>query len=76
MLKFFQMQQSKLALSSPSQKQLRTTTASTSSLYGTDVVVEEHRQLVDMIARHVVYGNLLRFLNGNKLCYENVYNNI
>lgn len=28
---------------------------STSSLYGTDVVNEEHRQLVDSIARHVVY---------------------
>lgn len=28
---------------------------STSSLYGTDVVDEEHRQLVDSIARHVVY---------------------
>lgn len=30
-------------------------TASTSSLYGTDVVREEHRALVDNIARHVVY---------------------
>lgn len=28
---------------------------STSSLYGTDVVDEEHRTLVDSIARHVVY---------------------
>lgn len=28
---------------------------STSSLYGTDVVDESHRQLVDAIARHVVY---------------------
>lgn len=28
---------------------------STSSLYGTDVVDEEHRALVDSIARHVVY---------------------
>lgn len=28
---------------------------STSSLYGTDVVNEEHRALVDSIARHVVY---------------------
>lgn len=28
---------------------------STSSLYGTDVVQEEHRTLVDNIARHVVY---------------------
>lgn len=30
-------------------------TMSSSSLYGTDVVVEEHRQLVDSIARHVLY---------------------
>lgn len=30
-------------------------TMSNSSLYGTDFVVEEHRQLVDKIARHVVY---------------------
>lgn len=29
---------------------------STSSLYGTDVVVEEHRQLVESIARHVIHG--------------------
>lgn len=28
---------------------------STSSLYGTDIVDEEHRNLVDSIARHVVY---------------------
>lgn len=31
-------------------------TMSSSSIYGTDVIVEEHRQLVDRIARHVVYG--------------------
>ncbi|KAI4479543.1 hypothetical protein M0804_010940 [Polistes exclamans] len=30
-------------------------TISNSSLYGTDFVVEEHRQLVDKIAHHVVY---------------------
>ncbi|XP_046835718.1 glycerol-3-phosphate acyltransferase 1, mitochondrial isoform X3 [Vespa crabro] len=30
-------------------------TMSNSSLYGTDFVAEEHRQLVDNIARHVVY---------------------
>jgi hypothetical protein len=29
---------------------------SSASLYGTDVVVEEHRQLVESIARHIVYG--------------------
>lgn len=28
---------------------------STSSLYGTDVVQEEHRTLIDSIARHVIY---------------------
>ena len=31
-------------------------TISSSSLYGTDVVVEEYRQLVNSLARHVVYG--------------------
>lgn len=39
-------------------------TMSSSSLYGTDVVVEEHRQLVDSIARHVLYGKRLdNFMN-------------
>uniref|UniRef100_A0A1B6DIG6 Phospholipid/glycerol acyltransferase domain-containing protein n=2 Tax=Clastoptera arizonana TaxID=38151 RepID=A0A1B6DIG6_9HEMI len=38
----------------PSKKLLRAT-PSTASLYGTDVVVEEHRQLVNSIARHVIY---------------------
>nr|CAD7408082.1 unnamed protein product [Timema poppensis] len=37
-----------------SKKQLHTAPSST-SLYGIDVVVEEHRQLVESIARHVVY---------------------
>ncbi|XP_076678138.1 glycerol-3-phosphate acyltransferase mino [Andrena cerasifolii] len=32
-------------------------TISSSSIYGTDVIVEEHRQLVDRIARHVVYDS-------------------
>jgi len=31
------------------------TAPSSSSLYGTDVVVEEHRQLVESIARHILY---------------------
>ena len=56
MLKFFQAQQNKLAIPSPAQRPLKVT-MSTSSLYGTDVVVEEHRQLVEKIGRHVVYGN-------------------
>lgn len=29
---------------------------STTSLYGTDVVDESHRVLVDKIARHLIYG--------------------
>lgn len=55
MLKYFQTQQNKLTVPAPSERPLKVT-MSTSSLYGTDVVVEEHRQLVDKIARHVVYG--------------------
>lgn len=55
MVKTFQAQQNKFLLRSPSKRPLKYT-MSNSSLYGTDVIVEEHRQLVDMIARHVVYG--------------------
>ncbi|KAL6262598.1 hypothetical protein P5V15_005392 [Pogonomyrmex californicus] len=55
MIKTFQAQQSKLALGSP-ERSLKYT-MSNSSLYGTDVIVEEHRQLVDSIARHVVYDS-------------------
>lgn len=54
MVKTFQVQQNKFPLQSP--KRPLKYTMSNSSLYGTDVIVEEHRQLVDMIARHVVYG--------------------
>lgn len=52
----FQVQQNKLTVNktSPTEKTLKYTMSS-SSLYGTDVIVEEHRQLVDSIARHVVY---------------------
>lgn len=32
---------------------------STTSLYGTDVVAEEHKQLVQCISKHVLYGKLL-----------------
>lgn len=56
MVKAFQAQQNKLALKT-SEGHLKYT-MSNSSLYGTDVVVEEHRQMVDCIARHVVYGEL------------------
>lgn len=55
MVKTFQAQQNKFPLQS-SPKQPLKYNMSNSSLYGTDVIVEEHRQLVDNIARHVVYG--------------------
>jgi len=32
---------------------------SSASLYGTDIVSEEHRQLVESIARHIIYGETL-----------------
>jgi len=54
MVKNFQAQQNKLIIKSPSERSLKYS-MSNSSLYGTDVV-EEHRQLVDSIARHVIYG--------------------
>lgn len=53
MLRSFQAQQSKLTVSAI-QRPLKSTVSS-SSLYGTDVVVEEHRQLVDNIAKHVIH---------------------
>ncbi|KYN23327.1 PREDICTED: glycerol-3-phosphate acyltransferase 1, mitochondrial isoform X2 [Trachymyrmex cornetzi] len=55
MVKAFQAQQNKLALKT-SEGYLKYT-MSNSSLYGTDVVVEEHRQMVDSIARHIVYDS-------------------
>lgn len=58
MVKAFQAQQNKLALRNPSERTLKYT-MSNSSLYGTDVIVEEQRQLVDSIARHVVYGEFI-----------------
>ncbi|XP_011863959.1 PREDICTED: glycerol-3-phosphate acyltransferase 1, mitochondrial isoform X3 [Vollenhovia emeryi] len=74
MVKAFQAQQSKLALRSP-ERSLKYT-MSNSSLYGTDVIVEEQRQMVDSIARHVVYDasksmpimstNIVAFLLLNK----------
>lgn len=54
MLKSFQNQQNKLVVPPPNERTLKATMSS-SSLYGTDIVIEEHRQLVDCIARHVVY---------------------
>lgn len=56
-MKTFQTQQNKLQIRSPSERSLKYSMSNT-SLYGTDVIVEEHRQLVDSIARHVVYGKL------------------
>lgn len=52
MIKTFQAHQNTKPLSERPLK----SSMSNSSIYGTDVVVEEHRQLVDRIARHVVYG--------------------
>ncbi|XP_076301390.1 glycerol-3-phosphate acyltransferase mino isoform X2 [Lasioglossum baleicum] len=56
MLNSFQAQQNKLTVNKtpPTERTLKYTMSS-SSLYGTDVIVEEHRQLVESIARHVVY---------------------
>lgn len=42
-------------LSTLNGKKILHTVPSSASLYGTDVI-EEHRQLVDSIARHVIYG--------------------
>lgn len=55
MIKTFQAQQNRFPVRSASKRTLKYI-MSNSSLYGTDVIVEEHRQLVDNIARHVVYG--------------------
>ncbi|KZC05904.1 PREDICTED: glycerol-3-phosphate acyltransferase 1, mitochondrial isoform X2 [Dufourea novaeangliae] len=56
MLNSFQAQQNKLAGNKmPATEKTLKYTMSSSSLYGTDVIVEEYRQLVDSIARHVVY---------------------
>lgn len=55
---------------SPVQKRL-THQPSTSSLFGTDVVHEEHRALVDSIARHVVYdsASVTAVMSTNALAY-------
>ncbi|XP_039294035.1 glycerol-3-phosphate acyltransferase 1, mitochondrial [Nilaparvata lugens] len=44
------------------QKKVLHSVPSSASLYGTDVVAEEQRQLVDCIARHIVYGKLFTIL--------------
>ncbi|XP_074108146.1 glycerol-3-phosphate acyltransferase mino isoform X1 [Cotesia typhae] len=57
MIKSIDNQQSRLLLNPAdnNQKKSLKVTMSTSSLYGTDVVDDEHRLLVDCLARHVVY---------------------
>ncbi|XP_015514001.1 glycerol-3-phosphate acyltransferase 1, mitochondrial isoform X2 [Neodiprion pinetum] len=54
MLKSLQAQQNKLTVQSAASRPLKSTVSS-SSLYGTDVVSEEYRQLVDCIAKHVIH---------------------
>nr|XP_033203282.1 glycerol-3-phosphate acyltransferase 1, mitochondrial isoform X2 [Bombus vancouverensis nearcticus] len=75
MLKSFQ-NQSKLngVKISPAEKPLRSTVSS-SSLYGTDVVAEEYRQLVDSLARHVVYNcsNAMPIMSTNVVAFILLY---
>ena len=65
MLKFFENQQARLNPPNngigPAPKTLKYSMSS-SSLFGTDVVVEEDRQLVESIARHIVYGNFIKII--------------
>ncbi|XP_057339821.1 glycerol-3-phosphate acyltransferase 1, mitochondrial isoform X1 [Microplitis mediator] len=59
MIKSIDNQQTRALMCRPvenkSEKKILKATMSTSSLYGTDVVDDEHRLLVDCLARHVVY---------------------
>ncbi|XP_043268130.1 glycerol-3-phosphate acyltransferase 1, mitochondrial isoform X2 [Venturia canescens] len=55
MLKSIQTQTNKINVPSATPEKCLKYTMSSSSLYGTDFVDEEHRQLVDSIAKHVVY---------------------
>ncbi|KAK9294563.1 hypothetical protein QLX08_010868 [Tetragonisca angustula] len=50
-------------------------TISSSSLYGTDVVVEEYRQLVNSLARHVVYdcSNAIPVMSTNVVAFILLY---
>lgn len=45
---------------------------STTSLYGTDVVDENHRALVDQIARHLIYGSNQMFAINSSLLLDSV----
>ncbi|XP_071866860.1 glycerol-3-phosphate acyltransferase mino [Bombus fervidus] len=56
MLKSFQNQSKLNGVKTPPIEKPLKSTVSSSSLYGTDVVAEEYRQLVDSLARHVVYN--------------------
>lgn len=62
MVKTFQTHQNRLSEKYSLERPL-TYSASNSSIYATDVVAEEHRQLVDNIARHVIYGNYYKQKN-------------
>ncbi|XP_034949912.1 glycerol-3-phosphate acyltransferase 1, mitochondrial isoform X2 [Chelonus insularis] len=53
-LKSIELQQSRNMINKPVEKCLKST-MSTSSLYGTDVVDDEHRLIVDCLGRHVIY---------------------
>ncbi|KOC63702.1 Glycerol-3-phosphate acyltransferase 1, mitochondrial [Habropoda laboriosa] len=72
MLKSFQNQQNKLAAGkvTPNDRPLKSTMSS-SSLYGTDIVAEEYRQLVDSIARHIVYdcASLMPIMSTNVVAF-------
>lgn len=39
-------------------KKLLKSNPSTTSLYGTDVVSDEHKSLVESISKHIIYGKL------------------
>lgn len=45
----------KVPASVPSKRLLKSN-PSTTSLYGTDVVSDEHKSLVESISKHVIYG--------------------
>lgn len=45
----------KIPTTVPSKRSLKSN-PSTTSLYGTDVVSDEHKSLVESISKHVIYG--------------------
>lgn len=46
----------KMPINNDPNKRLLKSNPSTSSLYGTDVVSEEHKSLVETISKHIIYG--------------------